>query len=68
MEVREVDHRYPERGSPSEDFQLCVDRYDCTLRDLVRHLARIAAESDYEAFQNSCDYGSMGHEQKEPRP
>ena len=63
-----MDHRRPTQGSPRKDFKLCVDRYDCALRDLVRHLAQIAAERDYRDFQNSQKGGFMEGEQKEPSP
>lgn len=55
-------------GSSSIDFNQCVDRYDCALRDLVRHLARIAAERDCEAFHKGEKHDFMVPEQKEPKP
>jgi hypothetical protein len=55
-------------GKSSKDFRLCVDRYECALRDIVRHLARIAADDDYFNFQNAQKSDGMGAEQKEPMP
>ena len=53
---------------PSDEFMLCVDRYDCTLKDIVRHLARISASKDYADFHNQQNHDLMKAEQKEPKP
>jgi hypothetical protein len=48
------------------DFNLCVDRYDCALRDIVRHLARISAEEDYKALLNERNLQYHVDEMKGP--
>ena len=57
-----------DKVSPKAAFELCVDRYECVLSDLVRHIARISAEIDYQDFQNGVKNGYIKGEQKEPKP
>jgi hypothetical protein len=59
-----MDRRVPEKNAPRGDFNTCADRYDCALRDIVRHLARIAAEEDYKRLLK--DRG-LSYHQNEPK-
>lgn len=62
-------HRDKEdKKRPHEAFELCVDRYDCALRDIVRHLARISASQDYRDFQKDQKGDFIKGEQKELKP
>lgn len=50
----------------SESFNTCADRYDCALRDIVRHLGRISAEEDYKRLLTERDLSYLGPEKKGP--
>ena len=61
-----MDRRVPEKNAPRGDFNTCADRYDCALRDIVRHLARISAEEDYKRLLTERDLSYLGPERKGP--
>lgn len=60
------DRKVP-NGKARKSFELCADKYDCKLADVVRHLARISAESDYRAFLNMSEMGYNPAQKDGPR-
>jgi hypothetical protein len=61
--------RIEQKGqNTTSDFEAASFICHNTIQELIRHLARIAAEHDYKDFQNRCERGYILGEQKEPRP
>lgn len=48
------------------DFSVAAARHDASIIELVRHLARISAETDYRAFLKSIETRYNGGLQKGP--
>lgn len=55
-------------GFAAQGFSEAAISKDLALIELVRHLARISAENDYNAFLESLGMSYSGGAQKGPRP